>query len=36
MLDQAANLVRQQRFAMVGFAAESHGFLLMSHGIVSS
>jgi hypothetical protein len=31
MLDQAANLVREQRFAMLGFAAESHRFLLMSH-----
>jgi hypothetical protein len=31
MLDQAANLVRQQRLAMLSLAAEPNRFLLMSH-----
>src|SRR5262249_41386496 len=31
VFDQTANLIGEQRFAVFGFAAEAHRFLLMSH-----
>jgi hypothetical protein len=31
MLDQIANLIGEQRFTMLGFAAEPHRLFLMSH-----
>jgi hypothetical protein len=36
VLDQAANLVREQRFAMFGLSAEPDRFLLMSHRLTLS
>jgi hypothetical protein len=35
MLDQAANLICQQRFPMLGRAAELYRFLLVSHREIS-
>jgi hypothetical protein len=35
MLDQAANLICQQRFSMLGRASELHRFLLVSHREIS-
>jgi hypothetical protein len=35
MLDQAANLICQQRLPMLGFATELYRFLLVSHREIS-